>query len=120
MESNQPRVNILSRPIFDDQGESTAYLCIFEYDNAIQASLYDKSPRLGSMTLAYPVVDNIERQTIIAGKHEQLSAALGLLLVRRTKKIVYASVNLVEHTSVTNELIKDMIREYIEILENRQ
>jgi len=107
-----PTVDIISRSVPTAEGNNTIYLSIVTYSNAIQAALYDNAPKLGSMSLAYPVMKKVERQTIFKGKDDQLAHALALILANTTKKIVYASVNIKEHTVVTNELIREMIAEF--------
>ena len=111
MESN-PRVDTFSREIVDDQGASEVFLTVITYNNAIQASLYDKEPKLGSMILAYSTGDFIEQLVLFQGKHEQYARALGMLLTRQTKTIVYASVNLTENARLSNEVIRELISDY--------
>jgi len=112
MES-QPRISTYSRDIVDDQGQSEVHLTIIAYENALQASLYDKKPKLGSMILAYPLGDLVEQLVLFQGKHEELARALAMMLARQTKTIIYASVNLSEYAKISNETIRDLIAEYI-------
>jgi hypothetical protein len=113
MES-QPRIATYSRDIVDDQGQSQVHLTIIEYDNAIQASLYDKNPKLGSMILAYTVGDLVEQLVLFQGKHEQYARALAMMLARQTKTIIYASVNLSEYAKISNETIRELIADHLE------
>jgi hypothetical protein len=96
----------------DTEEEQQLILAIIEYDNAIQASVYDSTPSLGSMTLSYPMVDQVERQTLFAGKHSQFSDALALIIGRASKKIVYASVNLQRDTVINIDLLRQLVEQY--------
>jgi hypothetical protein len=106
-----PSIFSYSLPI-DQEQTKFLYLTIIEYSNAIQASIYDDKPSLGSMTLSYPLVDQVERQTIFAGKHSQFSDALAMLVGRHSNKIVYASVNLEKDTVVNLDLLRQLVAQY--------
>lgn len=102
-----------SLPIDDNK---FLHLVITEYSNAIQAAIYDKQPSLGSMTLAYSLIDQIEKQSLFGGRDNHYSDALAMFLAKERKKIVYASVNLSQDTIINLELIRNLIEMYKEQL----
>tara|TARA_B100000287_G_scaffold134877_1_gene126856 strand:+ start:1736 stop:2059 length:324 start_codon:yes stop_codon:yes gene_type:complete len=99
----------VSEIIVDNEDEIEIFLTLVIYQNAIQISLYDDLPKLGSMSLAYPINDFIDQISLFTGKHEELSATLSTLLAKKTNRIIYASVNLKEHIKVDHKIINKMI-----------
>ena len=106
---HQPRIMTASEIIVDNEDEIEIFLTLVIYQNAIQISLYDDLPKLGSMSLAYPINDFIDQIPLFTGKHEELSATLSTLLAKKTNRIIYASVNLKEHIKVDHKIINKMI-----------
>ncbi|MHA2503034.1 MAG: hypothetical protein ACXAE3_09200 [Candidatus Kariarchaeaceae archaeon] len=104
-----PVISTYSHPIVDRDGPSTVYLTLVEYSNAIQAALYDKEPKLGSMVLSYKAGELVQSQTVFQGKHLELARLLGMLLSKRKDAIIYASVNISEDARVTHETIRMLL-----------
>ena len=106
---HQPRIITVSEIIGHNEEEIEIFLTLIIYQNAIQISLYDNLPKLGSMSLSYPINDFIDQIALFTGKHEELSATLSTLLAKKTNRIIYASVNLSERIKVDHKIINKMI-----------
>ena len=87
---------------------------IAEYNNAIQVSIYDQKPTLGSMTMGYPVGDTSQHMEIFTGNHNQFSNVLASMLSYKLKKIIYASVNLTMDTIVDLNIMKQFVDQFLE------
>ena len=108
-EEHQPRIITVSEIIRQNEEEIKIFLTSIIYQNAIQVSLYENPPKLGSMSLAYPINDFIDQFSLFAGKHEELSATLSTMLAKKTNLMIYASVNLSERINVDHKIINKMI-----------
>jgi hypothetical protein len=91
---------------------NTVYLHVVEFENGIFVSIYEVSPRLGSISLSYPVGDNVDRYPVFTGKHGQYVDALTMLLSKKKKKLVLGSVNIAKDSSVTLDTIKQLVAMY--------
>lgn len=108
---NVPRSVIKKLKIHDEQ---TLYMFATEFNNALQVSVYDGEPRLGSYSVAFPTSDSIERMSIFSGKNESFANAVAQILAGRKNKIVYASVFLNNSMAITLDHLKNLIDLFIE------
>jgi hypothetical protein len=111
-EANFPTTKRYSRKIETSETEFTLNLFIIEYSNAIQVSVYDNKPSLGSMSFGFIDGELSQNLEIFTGKHNQYSNALALILAKKTNKVIYASVNLERDSVVDLSMIKKLLENY--------
>ncbi|MCE7737182.1 MAG: hypothetical protein GPJ54_20005 [Candidatus Heimdallarchaeota archaeon] len=92
----------------------TIFLVAIEYENAIQVSVYDNIPRLGSLSLAYPLKDIVNVQVIFSGRDESYASAIAQILAKKKNKMVYGSVFLERNSVVSLDILKSLIDKYLE------
>ena len=96
------------------QEDMTLFMVAIEFDNAIQVSVYENTPRMGSLSLAYPLEDIINTQVIFSGRDESFASALAQIISKRKNRMVYGSVFLGRDTVVSLEILKSLIDKYLE------
>ncbi|MHA2248717.1 MAG: hypothetical protein ACXAD7_00075 [Candidatus Kariarchaeaceae archaeon] len=115
--NNNPEIHI-DRPTIlhysHTIGDHTLYLHVVQFNNALFVSLYDKLPRLGSMTLAYPLEANVEKYSVFTGKNGEYADALAMIFAKKINKMVYGSVIVSEETPLSLELVKILIDKYVQ------
>lgn len=113
-DSEFPKVYQYTQEINIDDNRVILHLFVVEFHNAIQVAIYDQKPTLGSMSFGYIVGDLTQHHEIFTGNHNQFSNMLASVLSNRTKKIVYASVNLKNEVGVDLNIIKKLLDKYLE------
>lgn len=118
MESNDltPGFRYYETTITVDEEEVRLGLSIVEFDNAIIASLYDNRPKLGSLSISYQISDNIERHVLFSGKNEELASALCMMITKKSKTMVYGSVNVSPSFPLQLEHITALLEPYFKDL----
>jgi hypothetical protein len=111
-ESNAAPVTYLYSLEVGHKEHSNVYLHVVEFENGIFVSIYEENPRLGSISLSYPVGENVDRYSVFTGKHGQYVDALTMLLSKRKKTLALGSVNIKEDSSVTLDTIKQLVTMY--------
>lgn len=111
-DQNLPTMKTVGLPVQDGL---TIFLVAIEYENAIQVSVYDNIPKLGSLSLAYPMQDGfINLQVIFSGRHESFASATAQIISKRKNKMVYGSVFFGRDTIITLDILKSLIDKYLE------
>ncbi|OLS28515.1 MAG: hypothetical protein HeimC2_05710 [Candidatus Heimdallarchaeota archaeon LC_2] len=109
-----PNTRRYSHEIIIDEKVITLQLFVVEYQNALQVAVYDQQPTLGSMSFGYFVGDVTQHLEIFTGNHNQFSNVLASVLANKTKKLVYASVNLKNEIGVDISTMKKLLDKYLE------
>lgn len=111
----EPKIHIFSILIEKDT-DKCLYFHVVEYDNGLFVTLYDNLPRLGSMTLAYPLGNNVEIHSIFIGKSNQFADAIAMIISKHTNKLVYGSINVSDESQISLNLIKSLIDQYFDTI----
>ena len=109
-----PQTRQYTQEIQYDENIITLHLFVIEYQNALQVAVYDQQPTLGSMSFGYFVGDVTQHLEIFTGNHNQFSNVLASVLSNKTKKIVYASVNLKNEIGIDLTVMKKLLDQYLE------
>ncbi len=113
-DSEFPAVHRYKQEINIEENVIILYLFVVEYQNALQVAIYDHKPTLGSMSFGYKMGDLTQHHEIFTGNHNQFSNMLASVLSNKTKKIVYASVNLKNDVAVDLNIIKNLLDQYLD------
>ncbi len=111
-QTDLPKIKFYAKTI-GDKNDFTLYFHLVEYKNAIFASIYNDIPRLGSMTMAYQIEDNVDTFPIFTGNNNQFANALAMILSKKKNKLVYGSVHLNTELNIGLDVFRELIDLYL-------
>lgn len=107
-----PKIKFYTKTI-GDKKEFTLYFHLVEYVNAIFVSIYNDIPRLGSMSMAYQIEDNVDTFSIFTGNNNQFANAVAMILSKKKNKLVYGSVHLNSKLNISLDVFRELIDLYL-------
>ena len=114
---NAPQVVTTSIKIpINDNEETEIILHSQKYLNGVFVSIYENDPKLGSISVGYPLGESFERYQLFSGKHSDLADGLSLLLAKRLNTMVYGSVIVGNDTPLNHTVMKELINQYLAII----